>query len=518
MAERSPPAARAAARSPRAVFLAPARRQVDWRRASLLLLGVALFFTVYFWPPWADAVDPAGKRFVLGEQGQAAIGLLVLAIVWWGFEVIPVGVTSIALAVLQALLLIRPDKAGGGEAPPLEGAKLAFQEFLHPSVWFIFGSLIIGRAVTKTGLAQRLAYRVLTLVGERTSLILLGFFAMTALLTHFMAHTAVVAALFPLFVAIYHLYDEGERPTRFGKALFVGMAFSAGAGSVITLLGSARGAVGIAFFKEVTGQEVAFLELSLYLAPLGWMMVLATWGLLWLFLRPEHKTIPGLRERAQSLYARLGPMSRTELLALSIVLLVMILLCLPSFFPTLAALEKSGIILIATVLFFITRILDLKDLEEIPWNIVLLFGGAVSLGVCLVETGAANWMAVHLVGWVQDAPAEIFLPGVALVVLAATNLLVSVVTLSVCLPVGLKMAPYLGLSPEVVLFVELAAAGMPFLFLVGSAPNAIAFESRQFTPAEFFRLGLGATILLLALLALFTMVIWPGMGMSLTRP
>jgi sodium-dependent dicarboxylate transporter 2/3/5 len=518
MAVSPPPVARAAAKGPRAVFLAPPRRKIDRRRVFLLLLGAALFLTVYFWSPWADAVDPAGKRFALGEQGQAAVGLLLLAIVWWTFEVIPVGVTSIAVAVLQALLLIRPDKVVGGQAAPIGGAELAFQEFLHPAVWFIFGSLIIGRAFTKTGLAQRLAYKILTLVGERTSWILLGFLVMTTLLTHLMAHTAVAAAVFPLFVAIYHLYDESERPTKFGKALFIGMAMSAGAGSIITLLGSARGAVGIAFFKEVTGQEVGFLELSQYLAPLGWTMVLLTWAFLWLFLRPEHKAIPGLRDRARSLYARLGPMSRTELLALSIVLLVVILLSLPTFFPALAAVEKSGIILIATVLFFVTRILDLKDLEEIPWNIVLLFGGAMSLGVCLVETGAADWMAVHLVGWVQDTPAVIFLPGVALVVLAATNLLVSVVTLSVCLPVGLKMAPYLGVSPEVVLFVELAAAGMPFLFLVGSAPNAIAFESRQFTPGEFFRLGLGATILLLAVLALFAMVIWPAMGMSISRP
>ena len=117
------------------------------------------------------------------------------------------------------------------------------------------------------------------LVGERTSMIYLGCFVMTGAMTLIMAHTAVAAAVYPLLMAIYTLYEEEEEATRFGKGLFMGMAFTAGAGSIVTLLGAARGAVAIGFFKDMAGREISFFELSYYMFPLGWVMII----LLWLF-------------------------------------------------------------------------------------------------------------------------------------------------------------------------------------------------------------------------------------------
>jgi len=136
---------------------------------------------------------------------------------------------------LQVLFLIR-------------SAESAFKDFMTPSVLFIFASLVIGMVFTKTGLTRRLAYKMLMIVGERTSMIYLGCFIVTAALSHIMAHTAVAATIYPLLMTIYALYGEGDKPTKFGKGLFIGMAYVAGAGSIVTLLGAARGAVsGIVF-------------------------------------------------------------------------------------------------------------------------------------------------------------------------------------------------------------------------------------------------------------------------------
>ena len=85
---------------------------------------------------------------------------------------------------------------------------------------------------------------------------------------------------------------------------------------------------------------------------------------------------------------------------------------------------------------------------------------------------------------------------------------------AISLPVSLVIAPYLGVSPEVILFIALAVAGMPFLLLVGAAPNAIAYDSKQFTSGEFFLYGIPASILLLIVLGIFVLTIWPWMGMS----
>jgi len=494
------------------------RFDIDWRRVFFLSLGVTLFLTVYLSPPWPAAIDPMGDAFELSSRGKAALGLFLLAAVWWVFEVVPIGVTSITIGVVQALFLIRPDVLLAGSDTAVGGAELAFKEFMHPSVWFIFGSIVIGMVFTKTGLTKRLAYKMLVLVGEKTSRIYLGCFVMTAALTLVMAHTAVAATVFPLLVAIYRLYDEGDEPTRFGKGLFIGMAYVAGAGSIITLLGAARGAVALGFYKEITGTDITFFGLTWYMFPVGWTMVFALWAFFMVYYKPERTTIPGLRQRAKDLYTHLGPITAKEIQAAVIVISAVSIMSLRSFIPALKTIDKSGVILLATVLFFVLKILDIGDLEDVPWNIILLFGGAMSLGYCLVLTGAADWLAINTVSGLKTAPALVFILGMAFFVMIMTNLIMNVAAIAICLPVALKVAPYLGVGGEVILFSALVVAGMPFLLLVGAAPNAIAYESKQFTSGEFFKAGVPASLLLMAVVALFVIVIWPIMGMEVSIP
>jgi len=323
----------------------------------------------------------------------------------------------------------------------------------------------------------------------------------------------VAATVFPLFLAIYALYSEDSQPTRFGKGLFIGMAFVAGAGSIITLLGSARAAVAIGFFRDIAGRSVGFFELTYYMLPLGLVMVLVIWGLMLLLYRPERDTIPGLQDRVGRLYASLGPISRNEVLAAVIVLCTVACLSLRSFIPALEPLEKTAIILVATVLFFLLRVVSLEDLEGTSWNIVLLFGGAMSLGFCLWQTGAAAWLAVEWLGLLHGAPWMLFVMGVAAFVLGMTNLIMNVAAIAITMPVALVIAGYVGVAPEVIFYACLVTAGMPFLLLVGAAPNAIAYTSNQFTAREFFLAGVPASLLLLAVLALFVWLIWPAMGM-----
>ena len=483
-------------------YLARAAGQINWKRLLFICIGIGLFTIVYFSPDWPDAVDPKGKHFILTREGKAALGLFLWAATWWVFEVVPIGVTSITIGVVQALFLIR-------------SAKVAFNDFMDPSVWFIIGSIVIGMVFTKVGLTKRMAYKMLIIVGERTSMIYLGCFLMTAALTLIMAHTAVAATIFPLLMAIYTLYEQDSKPTKFGKGLFMGMAFVAGAGSIITLLGAARGAVAIGFFRDITGREITFFELSYYMFPLGWLMVFLLWGFFMVFFKPEQKTIPGLRERAKMLNAGLGKITKMEILTLIIVLTSVALLGLRSFIPALTVLNKSAIILVSTVLFFLLKILTIDDLEKIPWNIVLLFGGAMSIGFCLWQTGAASWLAIEWLGLLENASVFVFIMGIAFFVMIMTNFIMNVAAIAISLPVALVIAPYLGVAPEVILFASLATAGMPFLLLVGAAPNAIAYESKQFTTGEFFTAGIPASILLMIVLGAFIKFVWPLMGMPI---
>jgi sodium-dependent dicarboxylate transporter 2/3/5 len=473
----------------------------DWKRVVFIIGGLALFAFIYYSPAWPDAIDPKGEHFVLSKQAKGALAVFAVAATWWIFEVVPIGVTSLLIGSLQALFLIRKPAA-------------AFKDFMDPSVLFIFGSVVIGMVFTKTGLTRRIAYKMLSIIGEKTSMIMLGCFVMTALLTHVMAHTAVAATMFPLLMAIYALYTTETKPTKFGKCLFIGMAYVAGAGSIITLLGAARGAVALAFYKDMMHVDISFGTLSYYMFPLGWLMVFLLWGFFMIVCKPEKDRIPGLKEKATRMYKELGGLTRNEILAAAIILSAVLVIALKSFVPALDSLDKTGILLCSTIAFFVCNILTLEDLEDIPWNIILLFAGAMSIGFCLWETGAAKWLAVNWLVLFQKAPAVVFILGMSFFVLVMTNFIMNVAAIAISLPVALVIAPYLGVAGEVILFSALATAGMPFFLLIGAAPNAIAYNSKQFTPGEFLKFGIMASLMLMVVLYLFVAFVWPMMGME----
>ena len=482
------------------IAAADEKTKINWTKIIFLLVGVFLFIIVYTSSSWPDAIDPMGAHFPLSKEAKGALAVFLLAGTWWVFEVVPIGVTSLAIGVLQAMFLIRP-------------AKVAFTDFMVPSVMFIFASIVIGLVFTKVGLTKRLAYKMLIIVGEKTSMIYLGCFVVTAALTHIMAHTAVAATIYPLLLSIYALYGEGDKQTKFGKGLFMGMAYVAGAGSIVTLLGAARGAVAIGFYNDVVGKNVSFFELSYYMFPIGWLMTFLLWGFFMVFMKPEKKVIPGLREKAKMLNAELGSITKKEIIAAVIVFGCILVMSLRSFIPALQPINKTAIILVSTILFFITGILDVDDLEDIPWNIILLFGGAMSIGFCLWDTGAAKWLAVNWLAMFKEASWFVFVMSIAFFVMMMTNFIMNVAAIAISLPVALVIAPYLHVAPEVILFASLVTAGMPFLLLVGAAPNAIAYDSKMFTTGEFFLYGLPASLLLMVVVGFAVYVLWPIMGM-----
>ena len=388
---------------------------------------------------------------------------------------------------------------------------------MDPSVMFIFASVVVGLAFTKSGLTKRLAYKMLQVVGEKTNMIVLGALVVTAGLAHVMAHTAAAATVFPILLAVNSLYGEGDKPTKFGKSLFIGMAYAAGAGSVITFLGSARAAAGAGMFAEFTGKTIGFFELTKFYFPDRLGHGLPDLGLSdQYFMKPEKRVIPGLKEKVTKLSKELGPMTRDEKFVIITVLGAIAVMSMQSFVPALKSLDRAAIMLVSTLLFFIFKVLTVKELEDIPWNIILLFSGAMSIGFCLWQTGAAQWMAVQWLVMFQNAHWLVFVLSIATFVLIMTNFIMNVAAIAISLPVSLVIAPYLGVAPDVIFYSSLITAGMPFVLLIGAAPNAIAYESKQFTPGEFFRHGLLLSVVLVAIIGFAILTFWPMMGMPIT--
>jgi sodium-dependent dicarboxylate transporter 2/3/5 len=139
----------------------------------------------------------------------------------------------------------------------------------------------------------------------------------------------------------------------------------------------------------------------------------------------------------------------------------------------------------------------------------------MSIGFCLWQTLAPKWLAVEWLVMFEKAPSFVFIMGITFFVLLMTNFIMNVAAIAISMPVALVLAPYLSVAPEVVLFASLVAAGMPFLLLVGAAPNAIGYGSKQFTSEEFFLYSIPASIPLMIVIGIFVWIIWPAMGMRI---
>ena len=321
----------------------PKKMVIDWKRVFFILLGLAFFFTFYFMSNLPDAVDPAGKHFPLPPQGRMALGLFLMAAVWWIFEVMPIGATAIAIGLFQVLFGIRTSDQ-------------ALKDFFDPSVWFIFGSVVMGLAFAHSGLTKRMAYKMLGVVGENTNFILLGTFIIVAGMTLLMAHTAVAAAMFPLLMAIHSLYSDYRRahPVRQGTLHRHGLDRGRGFGH--HLPGRPRGVAAAGMFKKFTGgTEIGFFELTWYMVPLGLLMVFFVWLVVIFCFKPERSRIDGLRERVDELAKELGPMNSREKLVLILVAVVLGLFMMKSFspIPFFKDMDRAAIMMVSTLGFFL---------------------------------------------------------------------------------------------------------------------------------------------------------------------
>jgi solute carrier family 13 (sodium-dependent dicarboxylate transporter), member 2/3/5 len=327
--------------------------------------------------------------------------LFLLAGTFWVFEVMPIGVTGLLIGVIQALFFIRP-------------ASEAFKDFMDPSVLFIFGSLTIGMVFTKVGLTKRLAYKMLMIVGERTSRIYLGCFVVTALLTHIMAHTAVAATMYPLLLAIYSLYTTDTKPTRFGKGLVHRHGLRGRGRQHHHPAGRGPGHRGPGLLQEIAGQGCLLFRTQLLHGAHRMAHGLSAVGFYHGAVQTRAGPHPRSAGEGQTAQRRDGPLSRKEIGAGLIVLGAILFLSLQSFVSGPAALQQIGRDPGGHHFVFpVQDILDIQDLELIPWNIILLFAGAMSIGFCLWQTGAAEWLAINWLGFFKDAHWFIFVMGIS---------------------------------------------------------------------------------------------------------
>lgn len=482
-----------------------------WRARIGLLLG-PIFLLVSLVMP-----GPAGLSVV----GWRLAGVALLMATWWITEAIPIPATALIPLVVFPLLGIAP--IAGTAAPYAD------------SVIFLFlGGFLLAAALQRCGLHRRLALAIIHRGGTRPANLVGGFMVATAFLSMWVSNTATVAMMLPMALSVLAVVegrarqagaDRGAPGTsiggvtahrspsqandQFATSLLLGLAYAASIGGMGTLIGTPPNALLAGFMAESYGVQIGFAQWLV----VGLPLVVVALPLVWLLLtRVLHPTgDQGLVGGAAAIEAErqaLGPPSRAEW---TVGVITLLTAGAWVFRPLLAKLvpgiSDAGIAITGALLFFLApvgrgqRALDWEAAHEVPWGVLLLFGGGLSLASAIQHVGLANWLGDTLAavaGW----PMILVIVCVATLIVFLTELTSNTATAATFLPVAGSLAVAIGAAPVALAVPTALGASCAFMMPVATPPNAIVYGSDRLTIPQMARAGFIINLMMIVFVSL----------------
>jgi solute carrier family 13 (sodium-dependent dicarboxylate transporter), member 2/3/5 len=418
----------------------------------------------------------------------AALGLHMA--VWWMTEAVPIPVTS--LLPLVVLPVLGVGDIGEVAAP-----------YSHPLIYLFLGGFIIAEAVQCSGVHKRVALELLNRTGDSPGAVTLAFMAITAFGSMWMSNTATTLMMLPIGISVVDLAASSSRLSAksvksFGTLLMLGIAYSASVGGIGTLIGTPPNALMAAFLEETYGIEIGFAEWMIVGVPvviIGIPLIYFVLGRI--LFKPSFASIPGGRSLFREELTRLGRMSSAEkrvgLVFLTVALLWMTRPLLRGFVP---GLSDSGIAVLGAISLFIIpvrrhsreKLLSWKSAVRIPWGVLLLFGGGLSLAAFISSTGLAGFIG-ESIGGLSELPPLVITFLFVVVVIVLTEMTSNTATTAAFLPVLGSVAVALDASPLSLVVPATIAASCAFLLPVATAPNAIVFGTGYIRISSMARAG-----------------------------
>lgn len=467
------------------------------KKALALILGPAAFFLVYS----LSIAD-------LPLAAQAVLALTFWMAIWWVSEAIPLAAT----ALLPLVVLPFAEAVGMKETA---------QVYSSPIIYLFLGGFAMALSIERWQLHKRLALNIIFRVGDRNSSIILGFMLATALLSMWISNTATALMLLPIALAILHELQEhsGESADGpFAQALLLSIAYGASIGGTATLIGTPTNLIFSAASEELLQQPVSFTDWMIRAAPLSILSL----GLCWLYLtrgrfRFTNQHHPELKPLIQQKLEQLGPLRYEEKWVLAIFGMVVFgwifrTLLLQDFLP---GLSDAGIAMAGALLMFIIparekgrRLLEWPDMKELPWGILLLFGGGLSLAAAFSSSGLAHWLAERFL-FLQGIPAFVILLFLVASVNFLTEITSNVATASVLMPVLASLGSSLGIDSFTLMFACAVTASYAFMLPVATAPNAVVFSSNRIPIHSMARTGFALNVMSILLISLYHYLFFP---------
>lgn len=436
-------------------------------------------------------ITPAG----LEPNGQIMLGILVMAAILWITEPIPLPVTGLLIMILQPLLGIMQ-------------ATEVFSSFGNQAVFFLIGAFIIAAAIEKHGLHKRFALRFLSMFEKSPRFFTLGIMISCACLSFIMPEHGVAALFLPIIVSILIAMKIVPRQSNFGKISMLSVAYGCSIGSLGTLIGGARNPLTIGFLSSLENPiNVSFFDWMLYSMPIVIIALPLVWLILQFSFPIEIKDITPAKNEIRKQVQQAGKITKNG----TTVLLILFLTITLWIFSTYIDLGLAVVAILGGVLLFITGTINWKDVEKrVPWGIILLYGGAITLGIGIQTTGAGEWIAHNIFQLAGTHPYLVIL-GLIIFTIFLTEVMSNIGAVAILLPIGFALSLEIpGISPLLASMIIALSGGLAFMLVIATPGNAITYSSGYFTTKDLFKAGVFANIICILIVFVVAIVYWIG--------
>lgn len=433
----------------------------------------------------------------LTEEGKKALAIFFVCVVFWVSNVIPLMITSLLAIILFPLMGIM-------------SADKTYSLFGNQAVFFILGAFILASSVTRSGLSSRLSLLFLKGFGQSPKTLLMGIIVLSAFFSFWMSEHAVAAMMFPIVTSICESLELKPAESNYGKALFLAMAWGCVIGGVATFLGGARAPLAVGILRDTTGESIGFIKWSLAALPTVMVLLVIVYWLLIIFFPIEVKDVGKARISLINKTKCLGRMKQKEWF--------IGILMIGTIFSWICFGEKYGlanIALAAVVIAFIFKLLRWKEVEEdVNWGLILMYGGAICLGLALGKTGAAHWLVeMSPVSSVQSP--FILILVISFVAIFLTEAISNTAVVALMMPITLGLAVDFSINPVITTLAVTIPSGLAFILPMGTPAMAIAYSSGYVKPGDTFISGMILKIAAWVFFNVFAYFYWPVLGLGL---
>ncbi|MBC8770372.1 DASS family sodium-coupled anion symporter [Arenibacter sp. BSSL-BM3] len=473
---------------------------MDLSKKLGLILGPLFFFILLNLP-----------TTLVSEKGDAVIAVAVWMVVWWITEAVSISVAALLPLILFPLLKIMPISEVGAN-------------YGSPIIFLFFGGFVMALALEKVNLHKRIALNIIKITGTTPNKVILGFMIATAALSMWISNTASTVVMLPIAMSVIGLLvNDADGFTKddrnFALNVMLGIAFSANAGGIATVIGTPPNSILIGLLENEYNIEISFLKWMVIGLPFSIVMVTISYLVLvkWLFPNKQLK-FTGSKQIIQEELIKLGPTSGKEKMVLVIfgitVFLWIFRTLINEIFPLLGLSDTIISMVAAIALFAIPFnlkkgdfIIGWNDTEKLAWGILILFGGGLALAEGMSTSGIVDMVA----NTISTSDISIFFTVALLITLMLfmTELMSNVALVAVLAPVVAGIAIGLGVPILYLLIPVTIASSCAFMLPMATPPNAIVFASGYIKVYQMARVGIILNLISVVLLILLFQFVIP---------